>query len=139
MKYDNIAVLIPAYKPDRRLNKLVEALNDAGFRRVAEQHEYALAAVGIEYPAERPLGHEALHLPVGRGYRHAFAAPCLERAEGVWRAHLGGARPERQLPPVHGDAPAALGQGGAGDNGGKRRTERCVLLCTLIDGTEVPR
>lgn len=23
------------------------------------------------------------------------------------------------------------------DNGGKRRTERCVLLCTLIDGTEV--
>lgn len=25
------------------------------------------------------------------------------------------------------------------DNGGKRRTERCVLLCTLIDGTEVPR
>lgn len=25
------------------------------------------------------------------------------------------------------------------DNNGKRRTERCVLLCTLIDGTEVPR
>ena len=25
------------------------------------------------------------------------------------------------------------------DNGGKRRTERCVLLCTLIDGTEVSR
>lgn len=25
------------------------------------------------------------------------------------------------------------------DNGGKRRTERCVLLCTLIDGTEVPQ
>ena len=23
------------------------------------------------------------------------------------------------------------------DNNGKRRTERCVLLCTLIDGTEV--
>lgn len=23
------------------------------------------------------------------------------------------------------------------DNGGKRRTDRCVLLCTLIDGTEV--
>ena len=25
------------------------------------------------------------------------------------------------------------------DNGGKRRTDRCVLLCTLIDGTEVPQ
>ena len=25
------------------------------------------------------------------------------------------------------------------DNAGKRRTERCVLLCTLIDGTEVSR
>ena len=25
------------------------------------------------------------------------------------------------------------------DNNGKRRTERCVLLCTLIDGTEVSR
>ena len=25
------------------------------------------------------------------------------------------------------------------DNGGRRRTERCVLVCTLIDGTEVPR
>lgn len=25
------------------------------------------------------------------------------------------------------------------DNGGKRRTERCVLLCRLVDGTEVSR
>ncbi len=25
------------------------------------------------------------------------------------------------------------------DNNGRRRTERCVLLCTLIDGTEVPQ
>ena len=25
------------------------------------------------------------------------------------------------------------------DNEGRRRTERCVLLCTLIDGTEVSR
>ena len=25
------------------------------------------------------------------------------------------------------------------DNGGKRRTQRCVLLCSLIDGAEVAR
>ncbi len=34
MTYDNIAVLIPAYKPDRRLNKLVDDLLDAGFQRI---------------------------------------------------------------------------------------------------------
>lgn len=34
MKYDSIAVLIPAYKPDRRLNKLVDELRDAGFGRI---------------------------------------------------------------------------------------------------------
>ena len=34
MKYDNIAVLIPAYKPDRRLNKLVDDLLEAGFKRI---------------------------------------------------------------------------------------------------------
>jgi len=34
MKYDNIAVLIPAYKPDRRLNKLVDDLLNAGFSRI---------------------------------------------------------------------------------------------------------
>ena len=31
MNYDNIAVLIPAYKPDRRLNQLVDDLLAAGF------------------------------------------------------------------------------------------------------------
>ena len=31
MNYDNIAVLIPAYKPDRRLNQLVDDLRAAGF------------------------------------------------------------------------------------------------------------
>ena len=34
MKYDSIAVLIPAYKPDRRLNKLVDDLREAGFINV---------------------------------------------------------------------------------------------------------
>ncbi len=34
MKYDNIAVLIPAYKPDRRLNQLVDDLLAAGFTRL---------------------------------------------------------------------------------------------------------
>ena len=34
MKYDNITVLIPAYKPDERLIKLVDDLIEAGFRRV---------------------------------------------------------------------------------------------------------
>lgn len=34
MKYENIAVLIPAYKPDRRLNQLVDELLDAGFSRL---------------------------------------------------------------------------------------------------------
>ena len=31
MNYENIAVLIPAYKPDRRLNQLVDDLLNAGF------------------------------------------------------------------------------------------------------------
>ena len=34
MNYDNIAVLIPAYKPDRRLNQLVNDLLAANFKRV---------------------------------------------------------------------------------------------------------
>jgi glycosyltransferase involved in cell wall biosynthesis len=34
MNYDNIAVLIPAYKPDRRLNQLVDDLHAAGFHRI---------------------------------------------------------------------------------------------------------
>ena len=34
MNYDDIAVLIPAYKPDRRLNKLVDDLIEAGFTRI---------------------------------------------------------------------------------------------------------
>ena len=34
MKYDNIAVLIPAYKPDRRLNQLVDDLLAANFERI---------------------------------------------------------------------------------------------------------
>ena len=34
MKYDNIAVLIPAYKPDRRLNQLVDDLLAANFKRI---------------------------------------------------------------------------------------------------------
>ena len=34
MNYDNIAVLIPAYKPDRRLNQLVDDLLEAGFHRL---------------------------------------------------------------------------------------------------------
>lgn len=34
MNYDNIAVLIPAYKPDGRLNQLVDDLLEAGFRRL---------------------------------------------------------------------------------------------------------
>ena len=34
MKYDSIAVLIPAYQPDRRLNKLVGELREAGFGRI---------------------------------------------------------------------------------------------------------
>ncbi len=34
MKYENIAVLIPAYKPDRRLNQLVDELLEAGFSRL---------------------------------------------------------------------------------------------------------
>ena len=34
MKYDSIAVLIPAYKPDRRLNKLVDDLREAGFMNI---------------------------------------------------------------------------------------------------------
>lgn len=34
MNYDNIAVLIPAYKPDRRLNQLVDDLLAAGFNNL---------------------------------------------------------------------------------------------------------
>ena len=34
MNYNNIAVLIPAYKPDRRLNQLVDDLISAGFPRI---------------------------------------------------------------------------------------------------------
>ncbi len=34
MNYDNIAVLIPAYKPDRRLNQLIDDLLNAGFHRL---------------------------------------------------------------------------------------------------------
>jgi len=34
MKYENIAVLIPAYKPDRRLNQLVDDLLAAGFNNL---------------------------------------------------------------------------------------------------------
>lgn len=34
MNYGNIAVLIPAYKPDRRLNQLVDDLLAAGFSRI---------------------------------------------------------------------------------------------------------
>ena len=34
MKYDNITVLIPAYKPDRRLNQLVNDLLESGFTRI---------------------------------------------------------------------------------------------------------
>lgn len=34
MNYDHIAVLIPAYKPDRRLNQLVDDLLEAGFRNL---------------------------------------------------------------------------------------------------------
>ncbi len=34
MNYENIAVLIPAYKPDRRLNELVDDLRAAGFNRI---------------------------------------------------------------------------------------------------------
>ena len=34
MKYDQIAVLIPAYKPDERLITLVDELRAAGFTRI---------------------------------------------------------------------------------------------------------
>ena len=34
MNYNNIAVLIPAYKPDRRLNQLVDDLLAAGFNNL---------------------------------------------------------------------------------------------------------
>lgn len=34
MNYDSVAVLIPAYKPDRRLNKLVDELIEKGFSRI---------------------------------------------------------------------------------------------------------
>ena len=34
MNYENIAVLIPAYKPDRRLNQLVDDLLNAGFNNL---------------------------------------------------------------------------------------------------------
>ena len=34
MNYESIAVLIPAYKPDRRLNKLVDELIAKGFHRI---------------------------------------------------------------------------------------------------------
>ena len=34
MNYESVAVLIPAYKPDRRLNKLVDKLIAKGFHRI---------------------------------------------------------------------------------------------------------
>ncbi len=80
MNYDSITVLIPAYKPDRRLNQLVEALNDAGFRRVVVVDDgggEAYAAIFADLAGRATV----LTHPVNRGKGAALKTGLAEIAK----------------------------------------------------------
>ena len=73
MNYDNIAVLIPAYKPDRRLNQLVDDLLAAGFHRlvvVDDGVEHTIQDIAPNYvsgPGVSPAPWPYLILDVASG------------------------------------------------------------------------
>ena len=80
MKYDNIAVLIPAYKPDRRLNQLVDDLLEAGFPHIVVVDDGGGAAYA---PIFADLAGKATVLthPVNRGKGAALKTGLREIAK----------------------------------------------------------
>ncbi len=66
MKYDNITVLIPAYKPDDKLIKLVDDLIEAGFRRIVVVDDGGGEAYAPIFEAIRDKAKILTH-PVNRG------------------------------------------------------------------------
>ncbi|MBQ8952562.1 MAG: bifunctional glycosyltransferase family 2/GtrA family protein [Clostridia bacterium] len=77
MKYDDIAVLIPAYKPDRRLNKLVDDLLAAGFKRVVVVDDGGGAAYAPIF-ADLAGRAQVLTHPVNRGKGAALKTGLTE-------------------------------------------------------------
>ena len=67
MSYKDIAVLIPAYKPDDRLNLLIEALIKKGFSRVIAVDDGGGADFSEIFEKSAALGAEVLRHPENRG------------------------------------------------------------------------